>query len=205
MEFGPKLDVSLSEGIARVECVSFDAYHEGCIAIAACERYRQRHGCYPAKVLVDRAYLSRANRRYFRACGIRYVAKPQGRPPKDAVKLAAYEEAMAQAECPGERNPIEGWFGLAKRRYRLGRLRCRRAETTIGEVFLIAMAVNLASELARVSTALFAATLRALTALVASGSLLDGLESSWRTPRNNHPSGLRVVRAPTQPSISILQ
>ena len=153
-EFGPKVDVSLSEGIARVECASFDAYHEGCIAIAACERYHQRHGRFPEKVLVDAAYLSRENRRYFKARGIRYAAKPQGRPPKDADKLAAYRAACAEADTPGERNPIEGWFGVAKRRYRLGRLRTRRAAVTLGEVYLIAMAVNLASELTRLAVAL---------------------------------------------------
>ena len=164
VEFGPKLDVSLSAGVARVECVSFDAYHEGCIAIAACERYRGRRGCYPAKVLVDRAYLSRANRRYFRARGIRYVAKPLGRPPTDPVKLAAYTAAVAEADAPGERNRIEGWFGLAKRRYRLGRLRTRRAAVTVGEVFLIAMAVNLVGELTRVSAAVLGSIARAFTA-----------------------------------------
>ena len=78
VEFGPKLDVSLSGGIVRVECVSFDAYHEGVIAIAACERYRERHGHYPARILADSAYLSRANERYFRARGIACKAKPSG-------------------------------------------------------------------------------------------------------------------------------
>lgn len=185
VEFGPKLDVSLSEGIARVECVSFDAYHEGCIAIAACERYRERHGYYPAKVLVDRAYLSRANRRYFKERGIRYVAKPQGRPPKDPVKLAAYEAAVAEAQTPGERNPIEGWFGLAKRRYRLGRLRCQKAATTIGEVFLVTMAVNLASELARVSAALIASILQAYVRLGTATSADYG-SAAWSTYSRVH-------------------
>ena len=103
---------------------------------------------------MDAAYLSRENRRYFRERGIRYAAKPMGRPPKDADKLAAYRAACAEADTPGERNPIEGWFGLAKRRYRLGRLRTRRAAVTLGEVYLIAMAVNLAGELARLTAAL---------------------------------------------------
>lgn len=155
VEFGPKLDVSLSNGIARVEAASFEAYHEGCVAIAACERYAQRHGYYPAKIFVDKAYLSNTNRAYFKLCGIIYVAKPQGRPPKDPAKRAIYDAAMRESQTPGERNPIEGWFGLAKRRYRLGNLMSRKAKHAIGELFLVTMAVNIMGELARVLLCLF--------------------------------------------------
>lgn len=155
VEFGPKLDASLSNGIARVEAISFEAYHEGCVAIAACERYAQRHGYYPAKILVDTAYLSNDNRKYFKAQGINYVAKPQGRPPKDPIKKAAYDAKLRESQTPGERNPIEGFFGLAKQRYRLGKLMSRKAKHAIGEVFLITMAVNIMSELARVLLCLF--------------------------------------------------
>jgi len=155
VEFGPKLDASLSNGIARVEAISFEAYHEGCVAIAACERYAQRHGCYPAKILVDSAYLSNDNRKYFNSLGINYVAKPQGRPPKDEIKRAAYDAKLKESQTPGERNPIEGFFGLSKRRYRMGNLMCRKAKHAVGEVFLITMAVNIMSELARVLFCLF--------------------------------------------------
>lgn len=155
VEFGPKLDASLSNGIARVEAISFEAYHEGCVAIAACERYAQRHGYYPAKILVDTAYLSKDNRKYFKFREINYVAKPQGRPPKDPVKKAAYDAKLRESQTPGERNPIEGFFGLAKQGYRLGNLMCRKAKHAVGEVFLIAMAVNIMSELARVLLCLF--------------------------------------------------
>lgn len=155
VEFGPKLDASLSNGIARVEAISFEAYNEGCVAIAACERYAQRHGYYPAKILVDTAYLSKDNRKYFKFLGIKYVAKPQGRPPKDEIKKAAYDAKLRESQTPGERNPIEGFFGLAKRRYRLGNLMCRKAKHAVGEVFLITMAVNITSELRRVLLCLF--------------------------------------------------
>ena len=155
VEFGPELDASLSNGIARGEAISFDAYHEGCVAIAACQRYAQRHSYYPAKILVDSAYLSNDNRKYFKSKGINYVAKPQGRPPKDPTKRAVYDAAMQESQTPGERNTIEGLFGLAKRRYRMGNLMCRKAKHTVGEVFLIMMAVNIVSELSRVLFCLF--------------------------------------------------
>lgn len=52
VEFGPKLDVSIdSEGYGRVEKVSFDAYNESGSLTAAVERYRERAGRYPERVL----------------------------------------------------------------------------------------------------------------------------------------------------------
>lgn len=108
------------------------------------------------------------------------------------MKLAAYDAALAEAERPGERNPIEGFFGLAKRRYRLGRLQCRRAATTIGEVFLVTMAVNLAGEFARVSAALLASIAQAYACLVAATSAGGGWGAwSKRARRPDYTLDLR--------------
>ncbi len=122
-------------GIAHIEGFGFETYYEGIFAIAACENYHATHGHYPAHRLVDQAYLSRDNRRYFKLRHIACVAKPLGRPPVDPAKRAAYDAALDKWQTPGERNPIEGWFGLGKRRYGLGRLRCRKAAPPLANCF----------------------------------------------------------------------
>ena len=89
--------MSLVAGVARVERLGFDAYHEGLSAVAACERYRARAGRYPARVLADSAYTrDRELRAYFRVRRIAVSATPLGRPPADPDARAAYEAAKGR-------------------------------------------------------------------------------------------------------------
>ena len=84
VEFGVKLDLSVVEDLCRVEYMSFDAYNESTILKAAIERYRQREGSYPQRVLADKIYRNRENLRYCKEHGIRLLGPAQGRPSKDA-------------------------------------------------------------------------------------------------------------------------
>ena len=59
VEFGAKLDISVVDGFARLEVLSFDAYNEATQLIPMIERYRQRTGYYPKKVLADKIYRNR--------------------------------------------------------------------------------------------------------------------------------------------------
>ena len=64
-EFGAKYDVSIDEkGHARLEKISFEPYNEGCELQDAIERYKERTGKYPGRVLVDQIYRTRDNRAY---------------------------------------------------------------------------------------------------------------------------------------------
>ncbi|MCP4184971.1 MAG: hypothetical protein GY761_16920 [Hyphomicrobiales bacterium] len=50
VEFGAKLDVSLNgEGIACIDNVSWNAYHEGHDLPAQVEAFHKRHGHYPER------------------------------------------------------------------------------------------------------------------------------------------------------------
>ena len=65
VEFGTKLDISIDEkGYARLEGASFDAYNEGLYLQDAVERYKERTGRYPERVLADTIYRNHENRRY---------------------------------------------------------------------------------------------------------------------------------------------
>ena len=75
VEFGPKLDVGIdSEGYGRIEKISFDPYNESGSLAAVVERYRERIGLYPERVLADKIYRTKENRAYCRENGIRCVA-----------------------------------------------------------------------------------------------------------------------------------
>ena len=60
VEFGAKFDLSLdSEGYGRIEKISFEAYNESTCLIEAIERFRERTGYYPERVLADQIYRTR--------------------------------------------------------------------------------------------------------------------------------------------------
>ncbi len=108
VEFGSKLHLSLVDGFAFVDTISWDAFNEGSHMIEYVEKYKTRFGFYPEKVLADMIYCTRANRRWLKDRQIKLAAKPLGRPSAKAV-----EDHVR----PGERNPIEGKFGQAKNGY----------------------------------------------------------------------------------------
>jgi hypothetical protein len=137
VEFGAKLDISMVNGYARIEKLSFDAYNESEVLIEAIERYKARVGCYPKRVLVDKIYRNRSNLAFCKEHGIRISGPPLGRPKKDA------ETDRKQEYADGvERIAIERAFSLAKRNYGLGLLRTKREDTTRGAIALSVLAMN---------------------------------------------------------------
>jgi IS5 family transposase len=141
-EFGAKIDVSITNGFVFLEEYSWDAYNEGTTLIATVERYRKRTGCYPKKVLADKIYCNRANRKRLKELKIDLVAKPLGRPSK------AMEPSHIR---PGDRNPIEGKFGQAKTAYGLNRVKARLSNTSLSWIATIIMVLNLVKLTSRVS------------------------------------------------------
>lgn len=143
VEFGAKLSVSLSgEGLARVDHLRWDAFHEGLDLKSQVEGYRRRYGYYPQKVLGDPLYGTRDNRRYLNSKGIHFAGKPLGRPKK--VTAANRDElnrlAAQRREDYRQRIPIEGKFGQGKNGYRLNYVRAKRADTSaawINGIFLV--------------------------------------------------------------------
>ena len=143
VEFGSKLSVSLDEeGLARVDHLRWDAFHEGLDLPAQVEAYRRRYGHYPEVVLGDPIYGTRDNRRYLQARGIRFAGKPLGRPRKVTEEnRAELERLRAQRrEEYLQRIPIEGKFGQGKNGYRLNYIRAKLPKTSsawINSIFLV--------------------------------------------------------------------
>ena len=80
------MDLSLDEKrMARIEKMSFDAYNESDVLITAVERYVERTGHYPERILADKIYRNRNNLAYCREHRIRLSGPSLGRPKKNAV------------------------------------------------------------------------------------------------------------------------
>ena len=146
VEFGAKLSVSLTaEGIACVDECRWDAFHEGRDLISQVERYLERHGYYPKKVLADPLYGTRANRRYLKEKGIHYAGKPLGRPKKETQENKAELKAAKKQRHQDyiQRIPIEGKFGQGKNGYGLSRIKAKTAKTSTAWINSIFMVINL--------------------------------------------------------------
>jgi transposase, IS5 family len=134
VEFGAKIEVTLANGYAFLDELSWDAFNEGPRLMNYVEKYKERFGYYPKEVLADGIFCSRVNRKALKDIGIKLIAKPLGRPSKTAVK---------EYVRPGERNPIEGIFGQGKTAYGLGRIKARLKETSESWIASIILILNL--------------------------------------------------------------
>jgi len=138
VEFGAKLDLSVDErGLARLERLSFDAYNEADVLIAAVENYKTRTGHYPERVLVDQIYRNRKNRVFCKEHGIRITGPALGR-PKKADKVDKKQEYTDNTD----RIEVERAFSLAKRRYGLGLITTKLETTTRSSIALSIIAMN---------------------------------------------------------------
>ena len=138
VEFGAKVSISLVDGFAFVDRVSFDAYNESEDLKQQAESYKRKFGKYPQRILADQIYRNRENRKFCKENGIQLSGKPLGRPPKNGYPEEE-KERWRQDEC--DRVPVEGKFGQVKRRFSLDRIMAKLAQTTntvISLGFLIA-------------------------------------------------------------------
>jgi len=133
VEFGAKIQVSMMNGYAFLDELSWDAYNEGTRLMDSVEKYKSRVGFYPAQVLADKIYCTRENRKRLKELDIKLRAKPLGRP-----KAVETEHVR-----PGERNPIEGKFGQAKTAYGMNRIKARLPNTSESWIATIVLVLNL--------------------------------------------------------------
>ncbi|MGB3464558.1 MAG: transposase [Cyclobacteriaceae bacterium] len=117
-EFGAKILLSMIEGYCFTDTISWNAFHEASNLPQYVVRYEARYGYYPEKVLVDKLYPTRQNRKWLKEKGIKISAKPLGRPSAEAVENYVK---------PGDRNQIEEAFGRAKTAYGMNRIRAKLA------------------------------------------------------------------------------
>ena len=136
-EFGAKLDLSIENGFARVEKLSFDPYNESDVLISAAEQYCKRNGNYPERILANKIYRNRKNLTFCKLHGIRLSGPALGRPKKDPSvdKKTKYIDAVDRIE-------VERAFSLAKRSFGLGLITTRLENTTGSSIVLSIIAMN---------------------------------------------------------------
>lgn len=138
VEFGAKLDISVSDGWTRLEVLSFDAYNESLHLKDMAERYRERTGHYPSRILGDKIYRSRDNLAYCKLHHIRLSGPALGRPKKDDIrdKKRDYRD-----EC--ERVEVERRFSLAKRKCGMGLIMTKLEKTISHSIAMSVVVLNL--------------------------------------------------------------
>lgn len=141
VEFGSKIQLSLINGFSIIDKLDWNNFNEGTCLKESVENYKNRFGFYPEKVLVDKIYSTRENRKYLKELGIILDAKPLGRPSK---------EALSNQVSPGERNPVEGKFGQAKVAYGMNNILAKlknTSESWLGTIVLVLNLVKLMREI----------------------------------------------------------
>jgi IS5 family transposase len=142
-EFGSKLSLSLVKGYAYLDCLSWDAYHEGTRLKDQVELYKERFGYYPEAVIGDAIYGTHENRRYLKSHRIRFSGKALGRPPILSESERRLERRRRKEE-QGIRNQIEGKFGEGKRRYSLDCVKAKTRVTSESWIATVFFVMNLA-------------------------------------------------------------
>lgn len=140
VEFGAKFDLSLdTEGYGRIEKISFAPYNEGATLQEAVERFRERTGRYPERVLADQIYRTRDNRRYCKGHGIRLSGPRLGRPAAVVSAKARKKEYQDNTD----RIAVERAFSLSKRCYGMGLIVTKLEETQLTTIALSVFVTNL--------------------------------------------------------------
>ena len=144
-EFGAKLHISMVDGYAKIERLSFNAFNEATDFFSAVEGYRQEHGCYPQRILVDKIYRNRETISWCKAQGIQLTGPALGRPAKNAERTKQAKKQEYQDIC--DRNIVEGEFVVGKRSYGLNRIMARLQETSFCVIGIALLCMNLAKRL----------------------------------------------------------
>jgi hypothetical protein len=140
VEFGAKLGVSIQNGYARINTLSWEAYNEGSDLKKQVEDYKRLNGYYSKVVITDKIYGNRENRQWLKDLDIRYSGKPLGRP--SAKYQTPYSKRKLREE-QGKRNEVEGKFGQGKNGYNLSKVRARAARTSESWIAAIFFVMNL--------------------------------------------------------------
>ena len=138
VEFGAKLDISVVNGFTRLEYHSFNAYNEAMKLSDMIERYKERTGSYPERILADKIYRNRENLAYCAERKIRLSGPALGRPKKDEIRDKK-QDYIDEAE----RVEVERKFSLAKRKCGIGLIVTRLKETTCHCLAMSVLLLNL--------------------------------------------------------------
>lgn len=130
VEFGAKIDCSLSEGVIDIERFDFNAFSEGQDFSATLDHYYDLHGHYPDEILADTLYRNRANLKLCKDLGIRICGPKLGRHPKHVDADTRRKDSDAE----NRRVAIERRFAFVKGSLGLDLVNTRTAESLVVKI-----------------------------------------------------------------------
>jgi IS5 family transposase len=140
VEFGSKLDISLQDGYAFIETLSWDAFNECNDVQSAAENYKKRYGYYPANIIADAIYHTRENKKWCAGNQIKLIGKAL---TKTALSKMTAKERKAHKQKHNSRNHVEGKFGQGKNGYELNEIKAKYSNTSKSWIAAIIFVVNI--------------------------------------------------------------
>jgi len=140
VEFGAKINISLSEQMVIIDRASFDNFNEGVDLIEQLKSYKARYGYYPEYALADKIYLTRENRKFMKSNNIKHTGPPLGR-PREVNKT----DKAKNRKKNNERNHVEAKIGQGKLKYGWDLVRTKTMDTSLCSIHMIALAMNMAT------------------------------------------------------------
>lgn len=144
VEFGAKIGLSLADGFAKAQTISWDAYNESADLIPHVLAYKELYGYFPELVQVDKIYGTNANRKWCKENNIRMTVVPKGKPKE----LSPYQKRKQKKEL-SQRNQVEGKIGQAKQGYGLNHINAKLASTShswIGVTLFVTNIIHFAQQ-----------------------------------------------------------
>ncbi|NLA52789.1 MAG: IS5 family transposase [Clostridiales bacterium] len=143
VEFGAKVALGLVGGYSFITDLSWENTPEASLLPQAADQYLALFGFYPKVILGDRAYPTRKNRDWCKQRGIRLSGPKLGRKKiecetEDAKQL--YQDSCA-------RIPIEGAFGVVKRKLGLDRIMTKKMNTSLTSISMGFFTANMERKL----------------------------------------------------------
>ena len=104
------------------------------------ERFRERTGHYPERLLADQIYRTRDNRNFCKLQGIRLSGPKLGRP---SLTKQSSKEKKQEYQDNTDRIEVERSFRLSKRCYGMDLIRTKLYDTTLTSIALSVFVTNL--------------------------------------------------------------
>ena len=181
VEFGAKFAISCVAGYVFLDHLSWDNFNESKDLITQIECFRTRTGHYPDSVHADQIYRTRDNLRWCKRHGIRLSGPPLGRPSLDKAQQALLRQQAREDESI--RVAVEGKFGQAKRRFGLGRVMAKLAQTAETMIAITCLVMNLEKRLRRFIVLLVMVLIRLLRGYQTNvRPFATQLSNDWRQP-----------------------
>jgi len=142
-EFGAKVALSLVGGYVYIDQISWDNFNEGITLENSVLEYQRRFNCLPETILADQIYRNLENHKYCKKNHIRLSGPRLGRKNQ---KVMAEEKKQIRKDMR-TRNHVEGKIGEGKRRYGLDLIMSKLPDTSVAEIIMQAIVMNLKKRL----------------------------------------------------------